>query len=173
MQILLKSIMCMRSGCLQTRKSQHFTTEFRLWVNFLWVKRLDELYVKLFPFTEIQKLGTKCTHRLQMPDRNFFHMNYYCFHRHLSFCPRGKGVCGADTPPHPPSPPDRHTPPADTPLGRHPLGRHPLDRHPPDRHPLPSACWDTPTPGGHCSGRYASYWNAFLGSIKIAYLKES
>ena len=43
------------------------------------------------------------------------------------------------------------------------------------RHPLPSACWDTQTPlppgrhplgrhppSGHCSGRYASYWNAFL-----------
>ena len=42
-------------------------------------------------------------------------------------------------------------------------------------HNLPSPCWDThpppcpvhaaihPTPpGGNCSGRYASYWNAFL-----------
>ena len=49
---------------------------------------------------------------------------------------------------------------ADTPLGRHPSwadtlprqtphpGRHPLGRHTP--------------PDGHCSGRYASYWNAFL-----------
>ena len=30
----------------------------------------------------------------------------------------------------------------------------------------PSACWDTlpgqTPPGGHCSERYASYWNAFL-----------
>ena len=36
-------------------------------------------------------------------------------------------------------------PPADT----HSLGRHPLGRHPPPQ-------------DGHCSGRYASYWNAFL-----------
>ena len=47
----------------------------------------------------------------------------------------------------------------DTPLGRHPLwadtllGRHPQGRHYPGRHPLPD---------GHCSGRYATYWNAFL-----------
>ena len=27
---------------------------------------------------------------------------------------------------------------------------------------LPSTCWDTCPPGGHCSGRYASYWKAFL-----------
>ena len=41
--------------------------------------------------------------------------------------------------------------------------------------PLPSARWDTPPgqtptgqtspPHGHCSGRYASYWNAFLYQI--------
>ena len=61
-----------------------------------------------------------------------------------------------DTPPGqtPPSWADTlpgQTPPrADTPfLGRHPLGRHPLSTH-----PLPRDC--------HCSGRYASYWNAFL-----------
>ena len=61
---------------------------------------------------------------------------------------------------------------ADTPLGRHPtLGRHP----PPGRpslggHPI----WaDTTSRGkhlpppadGNCSGRYASYWNAFLFNI--------
>ena len=50
-----------------------------------------------------------------------------------------------------------------TPLGRHPLGRHPLDRHPLDRHfprqtpPVHTPLWD-----GHWSGRYTSYWNAFL-----------
>ena len=39
--------------------------------------------------------------------------------------------------------PTRQTSPqADTPLGRHPLGRH--------------------SPDGNWSGRYASYWNAFL-----------
>ena len=37
---------------------------------------------------------------------------------------------------------------------------------------LPSACWDThpragqTSPGGQCSGRYASYWNAFLLFLK-------
>ena len=60
------------------------------------------------------------------------------------------------------SPPVRQTPHsrqtlprADTPLtGRQlPLGRHPpAGIHPPGRPP-----WD-----GHCSGWYASYWNAFL-----------
>ena len=58
---------------------------------------------------------------------------------------------------------------------RHPLGKHsPQGRHPPSRQtppaqgmlgytlPLPSACWDTHPPDGHCSGRYTSYWNAFL-----------
>ena len=41
-------------------------------------------------------------------------------------------------------------------------GVHPPGRHPPGRHPSPWA--DTPHPwaDGHCSGRYASYWNAFL-----------
>ena len=55
------------------------------------------------------------------------------------------GVCVADTPR------------ADTPLGRHP----PFPMHAGIHTPLPSACWDTP-PGGHCTRRYASYWNAFL-----------
>ena len=84
------------------------------------------------------------------------------------------------------------TPPqADTPLGRHspgqtppPVGRHPLPwkdtflgRHPPRQTPHPQAdtplgkpsLWQTPPPlgrhppvDGHCSRRYASYWNAFL-----------
>ena len=84
----------------------------------------------------------------------------------------------------------RGKPPGQTPattLGRHPPVQcsaeiHPptkcmLDTHPPCQvHagicPLPSACWDTPPspvhagiharPGGHCSRRFASYWNAFL-----------
>ena len=60
---------------------------------------------------------------------------------------------GADTPP-------RQTPPCPVHAGVH-------------THPLLSACWDThtpahcmlgymPSPRGHCSERYASYWNAFL-----------
>ena len=94
----------------------------------------------------------------------------------------GRGVCG------------RH-PRAHTPLGKHPLtsGQTPRADIPPGRHltradtppswpvhdgtqtPLqsacrgthlpPSACRGTP-PGGHCSGRCASYWNAFLLEIE-------
>ena len=45
--------------------------------------------------------------------------------------------------------PPGQTPRADTPPRKTP----PLGRHPPGRHPPPD---------GHCSGRYASYWNAFL-----------
>ena len=70
----------------------------------------------------------------------------------------GGGVClsacwdtppRADTPQQTPPPPPRQTPP------HSPLGIHPLDRHPPWQTPLPPA-------GDYCSGRYASYWNAFL-----------
>ena len=51
---------------------------------------------------------------------------------------------------HPPTP--GQTPPwADTPLARHP--------------PLP---YTSPPADGHCSGRYASYWNAFLFVNSIA-----
>ena len=57
-----------------------------------------------------------------------------------------RGVRGRCTYPLPPA---RQMPPGQTP----PLGRHP----PP---------WaDTPRSDGHCSGRYASYWNAFLYCI--------
>ena len=56
-----------------------------------------------------------------------------------------QGVCVWQTPP------GKHPPWADTPLLSACWDTHT---------PLPSACWDTP-PGGHCSGRYASYWNAF------------
>ena len=71
----------------------------------------------------------------------------------------------ADTP-HPPAgtPPSRYTLLAGTPLGRYiplagtPLGQvHPLEQvHPPGRYALSN--------DSHCSGRYASYWNAFLFS---------
>ena len=67
------------------------------------------------------------------------------------------GGCVADTPLWAEPPPGKH-PPAD-----------PLPRQTPPTqcmlgytHPLPSAYWDTPPPGCHCGGRYASYWNAFL-----------
>ena len=58
------------------------------------------------------------------------------------------------------------------------LGRHlPRQTLPPGRHPLSSACLDTYTPTAqcmlgydeHCSGRYASYWNAFLFPCKLSY----
>ena len=53
------------------------------------------------------------------------------------------------------------TPRADTPLARHPP--------PEDRHPSPGR----PPADGYCSGRYASYWNAFLFSLffRIVHLK--
>ena len=62
---------------------------------------------------------------------------------------------------------------ADTSLGQTPLlGRHLLGRHPVGRH----ASWagtllwaDTPW-DGYCSGRYASYWNAFLYLMKLGKL---
>ena len=70
----------------------------------------------------------------------------------------------ADTP-LPGRPPWADTP-GQTPLGRHPLGRHPVEadtpqgsRHPPrEQTPPRSACWEIRA----TSGRYASYWNAYL-----------
>ena len=59
------------------------------------------------------------------------------------------------------------TPWADTPLGRHPSRQTPSwadtppGRHPPRQTP-PSQTPPGRPPNGHCSGRYASYWNAFL-----------
>ena len=46
--------------------------------------------------------------------------------------------------------PQADTPWADTPRADTPPGRHPPGQTPPPNPPL------------HCSGRYASYWNAFL-----------
>ena len=60
----------------------------------------------------------------------------------------------ADTPQA--DPPVRPPPWADTPWET-PPGRHPLGRHP-------------PPPDGHCSGRYATYWNAFLYSCSFPLL---
>ena len=53
-----------------------------------------------------------------------------------------------------PHPVPRQTPPkAETPLGRHNTWADtPKQTPPPGRHP----------PGGHCSRRFASYWNTFL-----------
>ena len=38
----------------------------------------------------------------------------------------------------------------------------PRQTPPPEQTLLPNACWGIPPPGGHCSGRYAPYWNVFL-----------
>ena len=98
--------------------------------------------------------------------------------------PRSRHPPGADTPPPRADPLSRHIPQTDTPQSRHPPGsRHPGSRHP--RPPLEQTPPTTPradtplgadtpweqTPprsrhlsprNGHCCGRYASCWNAFL-----------
>ena len=49
--------------------------------------------------------------------------------------------------------------------GVHPLGRQPSGRHPLlGRHPLPRT-------DSYCSGRYASYWNAFLFLLLTFHVK--
>ena len=55
-------------------------------------------------------------------------------------------------------------PRADTPWADTPQADTPLPSACWDTHPLPSACWDMPT-----SGRYASYWNAFLFKAYLLY----
>ena len=45
-------------------------------------------------------------------------------------------------------------------------GVHSLGRHPTGQTPVPLA--DTPQADGCCSGRYASYWNAFLFGKKAS-----
>ena len=53
-----------------------------------------------------------------------------------------------------------HPPRADTPLGRHA--------------PWADTPWaDTPPADGHCSGRYGSYWNAFLFHYKFCSIKNT
>ena len=67
-----------------------------------------------------------------------------------SVCPQG--VCG------------RHYC-RQTPLGQTPWWTHSLVRHPPGRHPT-----DPAPRNGHWSGRYASYWNAFLFLHQIRWI---
>ena len=58
-------------------------------------------------------------------------------------------------------PPGQTSPPlmqTHTPLGRHP----PCPVHAGIHTPCPVHAGIHPTPSGHCSVRYASYWNAFL-----------
>ena len=95
----------------------------------------------------------------------------------------GEGVClsacwDARPPWSRPTPPDRaHPPRPDTPRTRHPPSRHtPRTRHtPPDQAHTPGP--GTPPPGANnppreadasirsMSGRYASYWSAFLFTL--------
>ena len=96
-------------------------------------------------------------------------------------CVHRGGGCVADTSLRQ-TPPGRH-PQADTPWADTPCQVHAGIHTPPAQCMLgytaswPNACWDThppscpvhagiyaPTPNldGYCSGRYASYWNAFL-----------
>ena len=63
------------------------------------------------------------------------------------------------------TPPGIHPPQADTPLGRTlPLGRHPPGQTTPwaDTPGQTLPLGRHPPADGYCSGRYASYWNAFL-----------
>ena len=57
------------------------------------------------------------------------------------------------------TPPHKQTTSGQTPWADTLLGRHPLGRHSPGRLPPPS--------DGHCSGQYASYWNAFLFFLSV------
>ena len=65
------------------------------------------------------------------------------------------------------NPPGRHIPAcpgADTPLAD--ISQHALGQTPSPGHTYPSMHWDRPPPpNSHCSGRFASYWNAFLFKI--------
>ena len=111
--------------------------------------------------------GTSAVTPWYLPSATVVAERIYMFYRCLSVHDGG-GRC---TPP-------RQTPSWAAPLGRHPLGRQPPPADPawadtlpgqtpprqtplPSRHSLPG---QTPPPprDGHCSGRYASYWNAFL-----------
>ena len=80
---------------------------------------------------------------------------------------------------HPPG--SRHPPRADTPQSRHPPEQTPPEQTPPEQTPwadtpqeqtppradtpleqTPPGSRPPPPRDGHCCGRYASYWNAFL-----------
>ena len=72
---------------------------------------------------------------------------------YICTCYRPQGSCGKVKFLHPLA----GRPPGQTPLGRHPSGR---------QIPTPPLHGD-----GHCSGRYASYWNAFLLLFHLGHVK--
>ena len=79
------------------------------------------------------------------------------------FCPRGRGVCLSEC---------WDTPPGQTPLhlGRHPPGQTPpLADTPSGQTPLLGRHTPPPTADGYFSGRYASYWNAFLYYVETSH----
>ena len=84
---------------------------------------------------------------------------------HGGSTPPGKHTLGSTHPQEAHTHPQGSTPPLGsttrkhTPLGKHPPGSTPPEAPPRDAHLLP--------PEGHCSGRYASYWNAFLFKINL------
>ena len=111
-----------------------------------------------------------------------------CFYRHLSVDGGGDvclSACWDNNPPKQTPPWSSHPPGAAMNRSRHPPGADtpPLGADPPwEQTPSPGGA-DTPSPGadtpwsshptgsrdpvpppryGHCCGRYASYWNAFL-----------
>ena len=93
-----------------------------------------------------------------------------CFYRRLSVH-RGGGVCLSawwDT-----TPPGEDTPGADTPQEQTPPGtRHtPLGPDTPPRADTPLEQTPPLPRDGHCCGRYASYWNAFLSDYVNVILK--
>ena len=109
-----------------------------------------------------QLLSTESSAHFYRPQRSCVKVMFL----HLSFCSRGGCL-----PHHPPWTRGRHLP-GQTPL----LPSACWDTHPPCpvhagiHTPLASGCWDThPCCAVHAgirstSGRYASHWNAFLGS---------
>ena len=144
--------------------------------------------MSIVPHTVFSSGGSRSS-QTGAPTTEFGTKTYY-YRVCQEFCPQGGCVYPSmywGRHPLPSACWDTH-PRADTPLGRHPLGRHPLGRHPwantPPRQTSPpswpDAClgrhppgqtppWaDTPQadttapPPGHCSGAYASSFNAFL-----------
>ena len=103
------------------------------------------------PFGNTSRLMTKCASRIK-----FYYRPQTKLRKGNVFTPVCQSFCSWGCLPSA----CWDTPPWQTPPGRHPPGRHtPLGRHPPWKHTSPPG--STP-PNGHCSGRYASYWNAFL-----------